>query len=70
MSAFSSARRLVRVMVRRWREDRKMLKILAHLDDRSLQDLAVTQTMYMRVNRNFRGQDRHASAPWADLLGR
>ena len=58
MIAFSSVRRLLRIAVRRWREDREMLETLAHLDERSLQDLAVTQTMYMRVNRNFEDRDR------------
>ena len=70
MIAFSSVRRLLRIAVRRWREDREMLETLAHLDERSLQDLAVTQTMYMRVNRNFGGRDRQQVTPericWAD----
>ncbi len=63
MNAFSTVRRWLGVTVRRWREDREMLENLAHLDERSLQDLAVTQTMYMRVNRNFGGRDRQQVIP-------
>ena len=57
MNAFSSVRRWLGVTVRRWREDREMIETLAHLDERSLQDLSVTQTIYMRVNRNFGDRD-------------
>ncbi len=58
MNAVSTVSRWLGAAVRRWREDREMIETLAHLDERSLRDLAVTQTMYMRVNRNFGVRDR------------